>query len=333
MSIKKIQELTGFSYSTISRVLNGKAKEFRISDETRQSILQAASDLNHRPNILARSLRLKKTHTIGLIVSDIQNPFFGELAWRIEKLLREHGYSTILCNSNEILENEEFYLKVLVDRQVDGIIISPIHTEEWNDMEIIRKNTPIVLIDRIFFETDLPWVTSDNTHAAEEVVTTLVEQGFTKIAYLGGTPDTYINTVRYQGYRQAMIKHGLVIYEQNIVFQGYSIRDGRDMMQTLLDQSQDFDAVLCVNNLVFLGAMNVVQKFELKFNRDEYICLAAFDIPHYCSIFKRPLICANQNFQRLAMSAVSLIMNEINGNPRKDNQLVIPIQVAKHRFK
>ncbi len=332
MSIKKIQELTGFSYSTISRVLNGKAREFRISEKTHQTILQAAADLNYRPNILARSLRLKRTHTMGLILSDIKNPFFGELAWRIEKLLREHGFSTILCNTNEIPENEEFYLKVLVDRQVDGIIISPTHTKEWNDMEIIRKNTPIVLIDRIFFETDLPWVTSDNTRAAEEMVATLIEQGFQRIAYLGGTPDTYINTVRYQGYSQALKKHGLTPDKRNILFQGYSIRDGREMMQTLLDQSQDFDAVLCVNNLVFLGAMSMVQKFELKNNSEEYICLAAFDIPRYCSIFKRPLICANQNFQRLALSAVSLILDEINANPRKDNQLVIPIQVAKHRF-
>ena len=130
-----------------------------------------------------------------------------------------------------------------------------------------------------------------------------------------------------------MKKHGLAIDESTIVFQGYSIKDGQEMMQTLLDQTQDFDAVLCVNNLVFLGAMNVVQKFELKFNRDEYISVAAFDIPRYSGIFKRPLICANQNLQSLALSAVSLIMDEINGNPRKNNQLVIPTQVAKHRFK
>ena len=91
MSLKEIKGITGFSYSTISRVINGKAEEFRISEETVQVILDAAEKLNYRPNILARSLRLRKTMTIGLIVSDIQNPFFGELASRIERLLRQHG--------------------------------------------------------------------------------------------------------------------------------------------------------------------------------------------------------------------------------------------------
>ena len=332
MSIKKIHEMTGFSYSTISRVLNGKSKEFRISEETCRSIIQAAEELNYRPNILARSLRLKKTHTMGLIVSDIQNPFFGELAWRIEKLLREHGYSTILCNTNEIPENEEFYLKVLVDRQVDGIIISPIHTEEWKDMETIRKETPIVLIDRIFYETDLPWVTSDNTRAAEEVMETFLAMDYRRIAYLGGTPDTYINSVRYQGYLNALKNHGLSLDDSLVVFRGYSIQDGREMMQELLNSSTKFDAVFCVNNLVFLGALSVVQTYELEHKLEDYQVLAAFDILRYCSIFKRPMICANQDFQKLADSAVSLIMDEINGTPQNSKQLTIPIRVGKHRF-
>ena len=140
MSIKDIQKLTGYSYSTISRVLNGKAKEFRISDETCRKILEAAKTVNYRPNILARSLRLKKTMSIGLIVSDIRNPFFGELSSKIEVRMRESGYSTILCNTNEIPENEEFYLQVLMDRKVDGIITAPTHKEEWDRLEEIRKD-------------------------------------------------------------------------------------------------------------------------------------------------------------------------------------------------
>lgn len=184
MSIKEIKKITGFSYSTISRVLSGKADEFRISTKTRKQILDAAAHLNYRPNILARSLRLQKTHTVGLIVSDIQNPFFGELSSSIEQLLRTHGYSTILCNTNEIPENEELYLKILVDRKVDGIIIAPIHTSEWDSMEILIKQTRVVLIDRIFYETSLPWVTSENAEAAAEVTRELVRLGHRKIAFL-----------------------------------------------------------------------------------------------------------------------------------------------------
>jgi LacI family transcriptional regulator len=329
MSIKKIQEITGFSYSTISRVLNGKAKEFRISDETCQSIIDAAEKLDYRPNILARSLRLRKTHTIGLIVPDIQNPFFGELSWRIEKLLREHGYSTILCNTNEIPENEEFYLKVLVDRQVDGIIISPIQTEEWEDLESIQKDTSIILIDRIFNQTKLPWVTSNNVVAAETVTDELINRGYTKIAYLGGTPDTYINAVRFEGYQNALKKNSIPVEEKIVLFQGYSPEAGEEMMRIVLKEAPDIQAVFCVNNLVFLGAMKVVQQYEL--NTDKYIMMSAFDIGRYCNIFKRPLVCANQDLQKLATEAVSLLIDKIDKKVRIHNQLILPIQVDSHR--
>lgn len=330
MSLKKIQEMTGFSYSTISRVINGKAKEYRISDGTCRAILKAAERLDYRPNILARSLRLKTTMTIGLIVSDIQNPFFGELASKIERLLRQHGYSAILCNTNEIPENEEFYLQVLVDRKVDGIIIAPIHTEEWDYLENISQETSVVLIDRIFYKTDLPWVTSDNTLAAENTINQLIKLGYKNIAYLGGTPGTYINSVRYQGYQNAFEKNSLEIDKNKVLFKGYSTEAGEEMMARLFEQVPDIEAVFCVNNQVFLGAMKIVQQYE-RTNHCS-IMMAAFDIGRYCNIFKRPLICANQNLDILAESAVGLLIDKINDNPRKDPQLISPITVDKHRI-
>lgn len=330
MSIKEIQQLTGYSYSTISRVLNGKAKEFRISYETARVIIEAAEKLNYRPNILARSLRLKKTMTIGLIVPDIQNPFFGGLASRIERLLRQHDYSLILCITNEISENEEFYLKVLVDRQVDGIIIAPIHTQEWDYLESIRKETTVILIDRIFYETDLPWVTSDNTLAAKAVITELIKLGYNRIAYLGGALETYINAVRFQGYQDAMKKHSLPVDDNIVLFKGYSNEAGEEMMQELLERKSDINAVFCVNNLVFFGAMKVVQKYEKKSERN--IMMSAFDIGPYCHIFKRPLVCANQDLGKLANSTVSLLMDKINNSPREDNQLILPISIERYRI-
>ncbi len=330
MSIKEIQKLTGFSYSTISRVLNGKAKEFRISDETRHSILEAAEKLRHRPNILARALRLKKTMSIGLIISDIQNPFFGELASKIESLLRKHGYSTFLCNANEIPENEEFYLQVLIDRQVDGIIISPIHTEEWGNFENIRKEIPIVLIDRIFYKTNLPWVTSDNTLAAEAITNELITLGYKQIAYLGGTPKTYINGARYKGYQTAFKKNSLKVNKNMVLFKGYSSDAGEEMMEKFFEQTPDIEAVFCVNNLVFFGAMKIVQKYESKHNRS--IMMAAFDIGRYCNVFKRPLLSANQDLGRLARMAVSLMIDQIEDTPSRENQLIAPIDVEKYRI-
>lgn len=330
MSIKRIQQMTGFSYSTISRVINGKAKEFRISDSTREAIMEAAKEIKYRPNILAQSLRMKRTHTIGLIVPDIQNPFFGGLAWRIERRLREFGYSTILCNTNEIQENEEFYLKVMVDRQVDGIIIAPVHTREWPEMEDIRRKRSIVLIDRIFYDSDIPWVTSSNEEAAAEVTSAILRRGHARVAFLGGVPGTYVTTVRFKGYRNALEGHGIP-YDDNVVFsEGYSPAAGEKMMGDLIARAPDIGAVFCVNNLVFLGAMKVIQQHEVLTGRS--ILMAAFDISPYCSIFKRPLICAGQDQQKLADGAVSLLLKGIQKHPIAHNHLTIPTAVSEHRL-
>ena len=219
---------------------------------------------------------MRKTYTIGLIVPDIQNPFFGELAWRIERHLREHGYSTILCNTNEISENEEFYLKVLVDRQVDGIIIAPVHTQEWPGMEEIRRERSIVLIDRVFYTTDIPSVTSANEQAAEDVAATFFGLGFSRIAFLGGTPNTYINTMRMNGYRSAFGRFSVPVDESIVFHEGYSPEAGEIMMAALLSKAPDIKAVFCVNNLVFIGAMKIVQEHEIRTGR--HILMAAFDI-------------------------------------------------------
>ncbi len=329
MSIKKIQETTGFSYSTISRVLNGKSQEFRISDKTRLAILGAAESLSYRPNILARSLRLKTSLTIGLIVPDIQNPFFGGLAWRIEKLLRERGYSTILCNTNEVPANEELYLKVLFDRQVDGIIIAPVHTREWDSMEAIRRQRSIVLIDRVFFDTDIPWVTSANEAAAMQMASELIEAGYKEVAFLGGTRETYINSARYNGFRAGFAAKGLTPDDRLIFFEGYSPEAGEKMMAAALRRKPHIRAVFCVNNLVFLGAMKAVQRHELTSGRS--ILMAAFDIDRYCEIFKRPLVCARQDQDKLALNAVSLLIDGIQKVKTPDIHRIIPMTVRKHR--
>lgn len=330
MTIKSIQALTGFSYSTISRVVNGKAKEYRISEETCNKILEAAERLNYRPNILARGLRLKKTMTIGLIVSDIQNPFFGELGSGIERELRSHGYSTILCNANEVAENEEFYLRVLVDRNVDGIIIVPVQAGEWSYLETLGKTTPVVLMDRTVHHTELPWVTSENALAAEAMTDRLIAAGHVRIAYLGGTPLSYITEVRFTGFRRSLMRHGVPLDPGLVFSAGYSIKSGEEMMTEALKREPGLRAAFCVNNLVFQGAMRVVQEAETK--GAPGILMAAFDIRAYCDIIKRPLVCANQDVETIALTAVNLILDRIDGRPRQESHVVVPIKVATHRL-
>jgi len=328
MSIKEIQKITGYSRSTISRVLSGRAKAFRIADRTAQTIFEAAEKINYRPNLIAQSLRLKRTMTIGLIVPDIQNPFFGELGSRLEKLLRQQGYSTILCNTNEIPESEEFYLNILFDRRVDGIIITPCQAEEWPSLRQIREEIPVVLLDRIFMDTDLPWVTSDNVTAAERLTEQLIGNGCKKIAYLGGKLRTYINTVRFKGFKNVMEKNSLDIDYNLVHFSGYSMSAGEDMMSSMMESGHSFDGIFCVNNLVFLGAAKLLQS-----NVDEKngsLSIGAFDIGSYCGFFHFRLVSADQDLRKLADSAADLLLDRINGRDAKDNHLTLSCSLEKY---
>lgn len=327
MSLKKIQELTGFSPSTISRILSN-SNEYKFSESTRRIILEAADKIDYRPNSIARSLRLKNTMIIGLVVSDIKNSFFGELASWVEMRLREHGYSTILYDTNERTENEEHHLKVLIERRVDGIIITPTHTEEWDYLRNIKKKIPVVLVDRIFNDTDLPSVTGDNELAAEKMTHELISLGNNRIAYLGGAADTYINQVRYKGYKRALEKEGLGINSALTAFQGYSAEAGREMMKAFLSSELNFTAALCVNNLVFLGAMSILQEKESYLENP--ILMAAFDIGQYCSLLRRPILCANQNIELMANSAVDLLLDRIENHTNGKEKLIIPVPLVKH---
>jgi len=331
MSLKEIKKLTGYSYSTISRVLNGKAEQFRISKRTCRKILKAAEKLDYRPNILARSLRLRKTMTIGLMVSDIRNPFFGEMGSIIEKILREHGYSTILCNTNEVPEIEELYLKILDDRQVDGIIVVPVHTTEWDYMKTMKRYPPIVLLDRVLYRTKLPWVTSENRAAAEKLTNELIDLGYRKIAFLGGIPNTYISLVRYHGFQDAFKKRGLKLNKNVILFKGYSTEAGEEMMEEILRNNPDLEAVFCVNNLVFFGAAKVAREFERKEKRS--LMMAGFDISHYSYLLERPLLSADQNINALAKAVVEILMGLINKVPLEKPQVTLPIAINKHLLK
>ena len=330
MSIKKIREMTGFSVSTISRVLNGKSREFRISEKTRRAILRAAEQIQYRPSILARSLRLKKSMTIGLIVPDIMNPFFGELSWMIERSLGEHGFNTIICNTNGMPKNEEFYLRVLVDRRVDGILIAPTHTRAWKELEDVSLDRAVVLLVRTLYESKLPWVTSDNTGAAKALTSELIKLGHTLIGFLGGKAGSYIHSARLAGYREALRSHGLPFDGRLALHKDFTIEAGETMMRNLLLERSDVQAVFCINNLVFLGAMKALRRIEA--NTRMPLQLAAFDIARYSDLFRRPLISATQDMERLAGAAVSLFLDRINGKPVKDGHITIPVKIDRYRL-
>jgi DNA-binding LacI/PurR family transcriptional regulator len=252
------------------------------------------------------------------------------LSWMLERSLGGYGFSTIICNSKGIPKNEEFYLRVLVDRQVDGILIAPAHTKVWNELEDVSQKRAVVLLVRMLYETFLPWVTSDNKGAAEALTSELIGLGHSRIAFLGGSPGSYIDNARFKGYREALEKNGLPVENRLVLHKDFTIEAGEEMMRALVSRTPDIQAVVCINNLIFLGAMKVVLQHEAEAQRP--IMLAAFDIDRHSGLFRRPLLSANQDMERLADAAVSLLLDRINGKAISDGHITIPVRIDRYRI-
>ncbi|MGH9992575.1 MAG: LacI family DNA-binding transcriptional regulator, partial [Nitrososphaera sp.] len=188
--MKLIAERVGVSVPTVSRVLTGKAKQFRISKETAEAINKIAAELNYTPNKLASGLRLKRTQTLGLLIPDISNPFFASIARSIESSARRLGYSIILCDSEESTKLEAESLLLLQSRKVDGLLICPVGQESAHLISLLEKNVPVVFVDRYFPELKCPYVVSDNAKGAFEATSYLIENGHNAIACIQGLLNT-----------------------------------------------------------------------------------------------------------------------------------------------
>src|SRR5258706_12616765 len=203
-SIKDVAKTAGVSTATVSRVL---ANHSRIKEETRQRVREAVEQLNYRPNLIARSLRVQKSARIGLVVSDIRNPFFTAIGRAVEDSAYEQGYSILMCNTDENPEKEEMYLNLLHDENVAGIIFSP--TQKFGaGLKSYRSNIPFVIIDRAVNSKQVDMVLLDNVAAAYELTNHLIENGYRKLAGLFGDASTTAPE-RNRGFHKALKDHGI----------------------------------------------------------------------------------------------------------------------------
>lgn len=181
VSLKDIAAKVGVSTALVSYVLNGQEKEKRVGKEVVEKIRKAADEMNYQPNQIARSLRKGTTSTIGLIVADIANPFFGQLARIIEDEASRHNYVVILGSSDESWRKSASLTEIFLNRQVDGFILVPSEGDDVLVQSLAQRNIPLVLIDRHFPEIDTDFVVLDNRKATYEATLRLIDKGCRKI--------------------------------------------------------------------------------------------------------------------------------------------------------
>ena len=187
VNLKTLAKELNLTPGTISRVLNGKAKQFRISAETVELVEKYASEKGYSPNFIAKGLQASKTFTIGLMIPDIANPFFALMAKNIEKAALKANYSILLVDAEENIDKEKKEVKNMISRKVDGIIAAPVGTSFDHFLEITNQNIPLIFVDRYSKDSPIPYITSDNYQGAFVATELFIKNGHKKIAIIKGT--------------------------------------------------------------------------------------------------------------------------------------------------
>jgi LacI family transcriptional regulator len=293
-TLEDVARHAGISVATAGRALGNYG---RVSAQTRNLVLKAARDLNYQPNALARGMKRRSTSTVGLIVGNICNPFFSTIVRAVEGTLIKRGYNLIVCDSDEDISKEGSHIQVLFQRRVDGLIVSPTASPDGSSSRaaklISERGVPLVLIDRLVPGARVPIVAADNMGGAFDATKYLLELGHRRIGIIVGRKTLGSMTARVEGYRRALDSVGAT-FDESLVVDGVDVgvQGGDYAAQQLLALSSRPTAIIAMNNLLVLGALNAVREKGLRIPRD--ISIIGWDDFDAASHLRVPLTVVDQ---------------------------------------
>lgn len=312
VSLADIAQSLGVSKTLVSMVLNGKGDENGISKKTQERVMGLAEQLNYKPNQFARGLRIGRSNTIGLVVSDISNPFYSKLARAVEDAVSEAGYNLMICSSDESEEKEMKLLEMLINKQVDGIILSSTIDSTDHVEGLINENYPFVLIDRIYNEVNTHSVVVDNKSGAEEAVEHIIQNGHKRIAALIISPSHISTQVdRLEGYKNALKKYSIPL---NPYYQKVIQRDDiyKNISQLLLEWKGDRmmpTALFVSNNQIAIGCLEAIRDSGLSVPRD--FSIVSFDDIDLFRLYSPPITSIIQPINAIAKNAVEILLEDL----------------------
>lgn len=310
-TLSDISKYTGYSVTTISRVLNGKSEQFRISRESQKKIMEAVRELNYRPNYVAQSLRNSATRTIGLLVPCIDNPFFANIASAVIGEAHKYSYPVMVIDTHENVKDENEAINTLLARNVDGIIMVPTSDDPTKLTELAQEK-PLVLIDRYFDDCDLSYVATDNYKGALDATDLLIKAGHENIMCIQGTPQSITSRQRVQGYLEAMEKAGI---SDHAIICGneFSTQNGYVETKLALNMGKKISAIFALSNTILLGAIKAIREHGLQVPDD--ISIVSFDDNIYLDFLDPPVTRISQPIESISIVAVKMLMDRIKENP------------------
>lgn len=331
VTIRDVAAKANVSVTTVSRVLNNKPD---VSESTKARVKEAIEELGYKPSGLARGLVWQKTNSIGLIIPDINNPFFPALVKGIERRAKELGYSLILCSTENDKHEEAEALALLRSKQVDGIILSfSLHSQDAL-INLEKQGFPIVQIDRRIKKSNYPAVTIDNKKSAFRATEYLIEQGHTEIAHVTGDLNVENARERLEGFRLVIEKYGLNYRSQWILEGDYSRETGKALMEEIIAMPKRPTAIFFANDLMAFGAYEAIFNHDLNIPAD--FSIIGHDNVEIACFVKPGLTTMDQPKYRLGQIAAEKLISIIEGeknhyseNVMLENDLVVRETVRK----
>jgi len=317
-SLTDVARRAKVSIATVSRVIN---KSDKVMPETRELVGRAMKELGYRPSRVARRLRQRggRRNLLGLIIPDIQNPFFAEMARGAEDAAYANEFAVILCNSDDDLKKEQFYLDVMQSESVDGIILPPINEQDAAVLQLVASGLPIVTVDRSLAYSAMDKVEVDNRRGACEAVEHLIKLGHKRIGLIAGLPKVSTSRERQQGYEDALASHKLPLRPEYVRTGDYKQASGRMLAEELLALAAPPTALFAANNLMAVGALEAIHARRLKVPGD--IALIGFDDLPWADALDPPLTVIRQPAYEVGRAAVELLLKRLSDPKRPETHL------------
>ena len=317
-TIEDVARRAQVSKATVSRVLNNNV---HVNEALRVRVLEAIRALGYEPNHLARRLRARSSTVIGLIISDIQNPYFISVIRGVEDTAYANHMSIVLCNSDEDVAKQQLYLQLMQSEHVAGLIIVPASSHDSAGLARLHQlGIPIILLDRAVDGLPVDVVKVDNIQGTFEAIRHLITLGYERIGIITGFEHLTTGSERYQGYRDALRSAGLPVDDSLIKFGDFKTESGYRLTHELMRAPRQPQALFVANNLMTLGAMRALRELSVRIPQDMPL-IGFYDMPWSCELYS-PLTAVSQPTYELGQEAVHLLMRRI-AQPNAPSRTVI----------
>jgi LacI family transcriptional regulator/LacI family repressor for deo operon, udp, cdd, tsx, nupC, and nupG len=323
-SLNEVAKRAGVSIATVSRVINASP---RVNPETRTKVLQVIKELKYQPNRVAKRLRNKNSsgNLLGVLIPDIQNPFYVEVLRGIEDVAFQHKYVLIMCNFSQDEQKEHRYLDILQSESIDGLIAAPTDEYDLKVIDLVKKGLPIVCVDRGLSGVDVDVVLVDNQDGAFLAVDHLAKKGYKRIAFISGMSQIPSSRKRKLGYMEALEVNGLPFNEELVKYGDSKMESGTKLCNELMSLPNPPDAIFTGNNLITLGALEALNARGSKI--PDEVAVVGFDDMFWANSLNPPLTAVRQPAYEIGKRAAEQLISRINDSSRPTMSMVMKTEL------